>query len=45
MALIIDEMGRLSAISQELHTPITSADRLMNSDQVLYMLTEHNTPQ
>lgn len=36
-------MGRLSAISQELHTPITSAEKLMNSDQVLYMMTEHES--
>lgn len=42
MRLIIDEMGKMSAISQELKSPITSADRLVHSDHILYMMTESN---
>ncbi|XP_025198676.1 alpha-tubulin N-acetyltransferase 1-like isoform X1 [Melanaphis sacchari] len=44
MKLIIDEMGKASAVSQELKLPITSANRLINSDHVIYMMTEHNKP-
>lgn len=45
MKLIIDEMGKASAISQELKFPITSSDRLVNSDHEIYMMTEHNKPE
>ncbi|XP_025198677.1 alpha-tubulin N-acetyltransferase 1-like isoform X2 [Melanaphis sacchari] len=45
MKLIIDEMGKASAVSQELKLPITSANRLINSDHVIYMMTEHNKPE
>lgn len=45
MGLIVDEMGKASAVAQELKFPITSADKLVNSDHILYMMTGHNTPQ
>lgn len=45
MRMIIDEMGKASAVAQELKLPITSANRLVNSDHVIYMMTEHNTPK
>ncbi|XP_029347133.1 alpha-tubulin N-acetyltransferase 1 [Acyrthosiphon pisum] len=44
MRLIIDEMGKASAVSQEFKVPITSANRLVNSDHVIYMMTEHKKP-
>lgn len=43
MAYIIDEMGKLSAVAQEMKFPITSASELVNSDHTLYMMIEHNT--
>ncbi|XP_026818383.1 alpha-tubulin N-acetyltransferase-like isoform X2 [Rhopalosiphum maidis] len=43
MGWMIDEMGKVSAMSQELRSPITSAEMLINSDHVLYMMIEHNT--
>jgi len=45
MSLIIDEMGKASAVAQELKSPITSANKLVNSDHVIYMMTEHNKPE
>lgn len=45
ISLIIDEMGKMSAIAQNLQTAITSANNLKNSDQVLYVMTEHYTPK
>lgn len=45
MKLIIDEMGKASAIAQELKMPITSSDKLVNSDHILYMMTEHDKPE
>lgn len=44
MGLVIDEMGKASALAQELRSPITSANKLVNSDHILYMMTEHKTP-
>ncbi|XP_025198590.1 alpha-tubulin N-acetyltransferase 1-like [Melanaphis sacchari] len=43
--LIIDEMGKASAVAQELKSPVTSANKLANSDHILYMMTEHNKPE
>jgi len=43
MGWMIDEMGKVSAMAQGLRSPITSAELLMNSDHVLYMMIEHNT--
>jgi len=34
----------MSAVAQELELPITSANKLINSDNVIYMMTEQNTP-
>lgn len=45
MRIIIDEMGKASAVAQELKSPVTSADKLVNSDHVIYMMTEHTNPQ
>ncbi|VVC37667.1 Hypothetical protein CINCED_3A009252 [Cinara cedri] len=44
MGLIIDEMGKASALAQNLTLPITSANKLVNSNHIIYMMTEHNTP-
>jgi len=44
LRLIIDEIGKSSAIAQHLETPLTSAEKLINSDHVIYMMTEQNTP-
>ncbi|XP_050441424.1 alpha-tubulin N-acetyltransferase 1-like [Adelges cooleyi] len=41
VGLIIDGMGNASAIAQELKSPITSAEKLVNSDHVIYVMTEH----
>jgi alpha-tubulin N-acetyltransferase 1 len=38
MSEVIDAMGIASAKAQGLRTPITSADRLRNSDYILYVL-------
>jgi len=45
MAVIIDEMGKASAVAQELKLPITSTDKLINSEHIIYMMTEHNTSE
>jgi alpha-tubulin N-acetyltransferase 1 len=45
MKLIIDEMGKASAVAQELKLPVTSADKLANSDHILYLMTEHDKPE
>ncbi|VVC37665.1 Gcn5-related N-acetyltransferase (GNAT) domain, ATAT-type [Cinara cedri] len=45
MRLIIDEMGKASAVAQELKSPITSADELVNSDHNLYVMTQNNMPE
>lgn len=44
MGIIIDEMGKASALAQDLPLPITSSNKLVNSDNIIYMMTEHNTP-
>ncbi|XP_022178110.1 alpha-tubulin N-acetyltransferase 1-like [Myzus persicae] len=44
LRLIIDDMGKVSAMTQHLESPITSAEKLINSDHVIYMMTEQNTP-
>uniref|UniRef100_A0A2S2PQQ5 Alpha-tubulin N-acetyltransferase n=1 Tax=Schizaphis graminum TaxID=13262 RepID=A0A2S2PQQ5_SCHGA len=44
LRLIIDEIGKISAVAQKLELPITSANKLINSDHVIYMMTEQNTP-
>lgn len=44
MGKIIDEMGKASAVAQELKMPITSADKLVNSDHIIYIMTEHDKP-
>lgn len=38
-------MGKASAVAQELKSPVTSADKLVNSDHIIYLMTEHNNPQ
>ncbi|KAF0752562.1 alpha-tubulin N-acetyltransferase 1-like, partial [Aphis craccivora] len=43
MGWMVDEMGKVSAMAQELKSPITSAEMLINSDHVLYMMIEHNS--
>lgn len=40
VAMIIDEMGKASARAQDLKMPITSADKLSKSDNIIYLLTE-----
>ncbi|VVC30102.1 Hypothetical protein CINCED_3A024697 [Cinara cedri] len=37
---IVDKMGEASGIAQELKSPITSAEKLMRSDHILYLMTE-----
>jgi len=37
---IVDKMGQASGIAQELRSPITSAEKLMRSDHILYLMTE-----
>jgi alpha-tubulin N-acetyltransferase 1 len=37
---ILDEMGRASAVAQELQKAITSAERLRNSEHTVYLLTD-----
>lgn len=44
MRMIIDEMGKASAVAQELKSPVTSANKLVDSDHIVYVMTEHNTP-
>lgn len=44
MGLIVDEMGKASALAQDLTVPITSANNLVNSDHIIYTMTEHNKP-
>lgn len=43
MGLIVDEMGKASALAQDLSVPITSARNLINSDHIIYTMTENNT--
>lgn len=45
MALIIDNMGKASAVAQKLKIPVTSADKLTNSNHILYLMAEHSTPE
>lgn len=40
IAMIIDEMGKASARAQELKTPITTADKLSKSDNIIYLMSE-----
>lgn len=40
VAMIIDEMGKASARAQELKTPITTADKLSKSDNIIYLMSE-----
>lgn len=42
MGMIIDEMGKLSAMAQDLKIPETSARKLANSDHIVYIMIEHN---
>lgn len=44
MRMIVDEMGKASAVAQELKLPITSANKLIDSDHIIYVMTEHNRP-
>jgi alpha-tubulin N-acetyltransferase 1 len=37
---ILDEMGRLSAVAQELRHAITSGERLRKSEHVVYLLID-----
>ncbi|XP_050441720.1 alpha-tubulin N-acetyltransferase 1-like [Adelges cooleyi] len=41
VGLIVDGMGNASAVAQELKSPVTSAEKLVNSDHILYVMTEH----
>lgn len=41
---ILDKMGQASGIAQELKSPITSAEKLMRSDHILYLMTEQTSP-
>lgn len=36
-------MGQASGVAQELKSPITSADKLMRSDHILYLMTEQTS--
>lgn len=38
--MVIDEMGKASARAQELKMPITTAEKLSKSDQIIYLMTE-----
>lgn len=40
---IVDKMGQASGIAQELKSPITSAEKLMRSDHILYLMTEETS--
>lgn len=40
---IVDKMGQASGIAQELRSPITSAEKLMRSDHILYLMTEQTS--
>lgn len=43
MAEIINTIGQASAAAQGLNQPVTTSDRLRNSDdQVIYLMTEDN---
>lgn len=37
---VVDDMGRASAVAQELKSPITSAEKLSRSDHAVYLMTE-----
>ncbi|XP_050442442.1 alpha-tubulin N-acetyltransferase 1-like [Adelges cooleyi] len=39
--LIVDCMGNASAKAQNLKSPVTSAEKLVNSNHMLYVMTEH----
>jgi alpha-tubulin N-acetyltransferase 1 len=41
---VLDKMGIASGIAQELKSPITSAEKLMRSDHILYLMTEQTSP-
>lgn len=45
MAFIIDEIGKMSARAQQHNSPVTSADKLINSNNILYMLTENDSSE
>lgn len=45
IALIIDKMGKASAVAQELKDPVTTADKLTNSNHTLYLMAEHGTAE
>jgi len=40
---IVDKMGQASGVAQELRSPITSAEKLMRSDHILYLMTEETS--
>lgn len=43
IAKIVDKMGQASGVAQELKSPITSAEKLMRSDHILYLMTEQTS--
>lgn len=45
VADIVNAMGEASAAAQGLTKPITSADRLKNSDHQLYLMIDHGGRQ
>ncbi|XP_050520944.1 alpha-tubulin N-acetyltransferase 1-like [Daktulosphaira vitifoliae] len=38
---IIDGMGSASAVAQELKSPVTTTEKLVKSDHIVYVMTEH----
>lgn len=42
VAEVVNEMGEASAHAQGLNKPITTAERLRQSDQNLYLLIDHD---
>lgn len=41
MSEIVNELGEASARAQGLNKPVTTAQKLRNSDQVIYLLSEN----
>lgn len=41
MSEIINELGEASARAQGLNKPVTTAQKLRNSDQIIYLLSEN----
>lgn len=40
---VVDKMGQASAVAQDLKSPITSAEKLMRSEHLLYLMTEQTS--